>query len=82
MTKEKTSWRGESLLLAAFGLGLAGYFGLYFACADYADAGDNVPFYIVNYRIGSHSLHRLAPFFEPANRIDEAYLRRRGGVVP
>jgi hypothetical protein len=37
--------------------------------------------YLLRYRIGSVSLHRLSSFFEPARRLDELCLRRRQTLV-
>ena len=64
-----------------FGLVLAGYFGAYFLAADYIDVGSNTPLYLVRYRVGSVSGHRLASFFEPARRVDELCFRRKRAVV-
>jgi hypothetical protein len=60
---------------------LGGYFGAYFLAADYMDVGSNNPMYLLRYRIGSVSLHRLSSFFEPARRLDELCLRRRQTLV-
>jgi hypothetical protein len=59
------------------GFTLAAYFGAYFLTADYVDVGDNQPIYLLQYRIGSHSLQALSAVFEPARRVDENLLRRR-----
>jgi len=56
---------------------LAAYFGAYFLSARYVDVGDNTPVYLLQYRIGSHSLQSLSGIFEPARRVDECLFRRR-----
>jgi len=60
---------------------IAVYFGGYFLAADYVDFGDNIPNYLVQYRLGSLSLDRFAGFFEPARRIDDRCFRHRHGSV-
>ena len=71
--------------IAAFVVGvvlmLTAYFAVYFLAADYVDFGDNTPLYLVRYRIGSVSLDRLSPFFEPARRVDDLCFRRRHATV-
>ena len=46
------------------------YFTTYFFSAERVDGGENKLIYFVTYRIGSVSLNRLAPLFEPARRLD------------
>ena len=60
---------------------MAGYFGLYALSAHYIDFGDEAPAYLVQYRIGSLSLDRMAGLFEPARRIDDLFFRHKHGVV-
>ena len=60
---------------------LTAYFGVYLLVADYVDCGSNSPLYLVRYRIGPVSLHRLSSFFEPARRIDDLCFRHRHGIV-
>lgn len=60
---------------------LSGHLGTYFLVADHVDVGSNTPLYLVRYRVGAVSLHRFAPFFEPARRVDDFCLRRRRATV-
>jgi hypothetical protein len=69
------------LVALVMGFALIAYFGMYFLAADYVDFGDNAPVYLVRYRIGSVSLHRLSSFFEPARRVDDLCFRRRHATV-
>lgn len=62
-------------------IAVAGYFGAYFLAANYTDFGDNAPLYLVEYRVGSVSLHRVSFLFEPARRVDELWLRRKHAAV-
>jgi hypothetical protein len=62
-------------------IALMGYFGAYFLAADYINVGSNTPLYLVRYRVGSVSLHRLAFFFGPARRVYDLCFRRRPAAV-
>ena len=75
------SKRKFSVALLALGFTVAAYFGAYFLAADYVDVGDQRPLYLLSYRVGSHSLHGLSSFFEPARRIDALCIRRRSAAI-
>lgn len=65
----------------AIALVATSYFGAYFLVADYVDVGDNVPLYLLRYRIGTISLPGFDSFLEPARQVDDSILRGRNATV-
>lgn len=74
--KKRTGTVGLVIVFA-----LAAYFEAYFLAADHVDVVSNTPMYLLRYRVGSVSLHRIAPVFESARRLDDLCFQRRNAVV-